>query len=115
MDSERSAAVTRTILTMKMCPKCNKTTLEPTLDCVVPPEMIRLLQKPIPNGSDARVMPYFCLSCRCRVVPIGCLVPPNEWRYGAPPHHPSFDYRAASACAICRQESERLLMSANSL
>jgi hypothetical protein len=59
----------RTILNMsgdvKICPKCNKTTLEPTLDCVVPPEMIGLLQKPIPNGSDARVMPYFCLSCRC--------------------------------------------------
>jgi hypothetical protein len=62
----------RTILNMKMCPKCHKTTLEPTLDCVVPPEMIRLLQKPIPNGSDARVMPYFCLSCgRVELYPLG--------------------------------------------
>jgi hypothetical protein len=50
---------------VKICPKCNKATLEPTMDCVVPPEMIGLLQKPIRNGSDPRVMPYFCLSCRC--------------------------------------------------
>jgi hypothetical protein len=65
-------ASVRTILNMKMCPKCNKTTLEPTLDCVVPPEMIRLLQKPIANDSDARVMPYFCLSCRrVELYPVG--------------------------------------------
>jgi hypothetical protein len=63
------SSLARTILNMsgdvKICPKCNKTTLEPTLDCVVPPEMIRLLQNPIPNGSEPRVIPYFCLSCRC--------------------------------------------------
>jgi hypothetical protein len=50
---------------VKLCPKCNKTTLEPTLNCVVPPEMLRLLQKPISNGGDPRVTPYFCLSCHC--------------------------------------------------
>jgi hypothetical protein len=64
-----TVSLARTILNMsgdmKICPKCNKTTLEPTLDCVVPPEMIGLLQQPIPSGSDPRVMPYFCLSCRC--------------------------------------------------
>jgi hypothetical protein len=57
---------------VKMCPKCNKTTLEPTLDCVVPPEMIGLMQKPISNGSDLRVMPYFCSSCHCvELYPVG--------------------------------------------
>ena len=57
---------------LKICPKCNKATLEPTLDCVVPPEMIGLLQKPIPNGFNLRVMPYFCLSCRCvDLYPVG--------------------------------------------
>lgn len=70
------SSLARTIFMMsgdvKICPKCNKTTLEPTLDCVVPPEMIGLLQQPIPDGSDPRVMPYFCLSCRrVELYPVG--------------------------------------------
>ena len=57
---------------VKICPRCHKTTLEPTLDCVVPLEMIGLLKKPIFNRSDSRVMPYFCSSCRCvELYPVG--------------------------------------------
>ena len=57
---------------VKICPKCHETTLEPTLDCVVPPEMIRLLKKPVFNRSDTRVMPYFCSSCHCvELYPVG--------------------------------------------
>ena len=57
---------------VKICPKCHKTTLEPTLHCVVPPEMIRLLKKPIFNRTDTRVMPYFCSSCHCvELYPVG--------------------------------------------
>jgi hypothetical protein len=47
---------------VKICPRCNKRTLEPTLECVVP----------LFNGSDSRVMPYFCMSCRCvELYPVG--------------------------------------------
>jgi hypothetical protein len=50
---------------LRICSKCNARTLEHTIDCVVPSEMARLLQKPIADGPDLRVMLYFCPSCRC--------------------------------------------------
>jgi hypothetical protein len=50
---------------LKICSKCNTMTLEHTINCVVPSEMVELLQKPIPDDPDRRVMLYFCPSCRC--------------------------------------------------
>jgi hypothetical protein len=49
---------------LRVCSRCSTRTLEYTTDCVVPSEMARLLQKPVPNGPDLRVMLYFCPSCR---------------------------------------------------
>ena len=50
---------------LRICSRCGARTLEHTIDCVVPSEMAGLLQKPIPDGPDLRVMLYFCPSCRC--------------------------------------------------
>ena len=50
---------------LRICSKCSSRTLEHTIDCVVPAEMARLLQKPIPGGPDLRVTLYFCPICRC--------------------------------------------------
>jgi hypothetical protein len=50
---------------VKICPKCKTVTLEPTLDCAIPSEMIPLLRKPIPKGTELRVTPYYCSSCGC--------------------------------------------------
>jgi hypothetical protein len=50
---------------LRICSKCGAKTLEHTIDCIVPSEMAGLLQKPIPDGPDLRVMLYFCPSCRC--------------------------------------------------
>jgi hypothetical protein len=49
---------------LRICSKCSTRTLEHTIDCVVPSEMARLLQKPVPDGPDLRVKLYFCPSCR---------------------------------------------------
>jgi hypothetical protein len=50
---------------VKICSKCNRMALEHTIDCAVPSEMAGLLQKPIPEDPNLRVMLYFCPSCRC--------------------------------------------------
>jgi hypothetical protein len=50
---------------LRICSKCSNRTLEHTVDCVVPSEMARLLQKPVSDGPELRVMLYFCPNCRC--------------------------------------------------
>jgi hypothetical protein len=48
----------------KLCPKCDKLTMEPVSACVVPAEQIGLLQQPISSNTGLKVMPYHCPECR---------------------------------------------------